>query len=308
MSGMFGALKRMVSFSRSREQVPQVDKDGVAKDAPAASAKSGKRKYSSSDDEGEPSLSKRPKQDATEPPAVAEDGSLAEPQPGESSAVDHAPAEPEATSTPEPEQAAEPASDEVAQPAATAAADDAEEEPKPAPDTPEPESKAEDDSPLPTLDETSPNSLLSWTDGLIYLFEAIDAEPPVLWLKSQILAAYKDASTDAPPEEMEYVGYWGVEIDDDARETALAKAFVANWIKARAGTTSDDTWWWELTLVRDEPSDDTTPRIKANLESSTHNEDHEVAGGKQLGEWWITAIQPASEDAANVMTMHRALY
>lgn len=103
------------------------------------------------------------------------------------------------------------------------------------------------------------------------------------------------------------VGYCGVEIDDDAKDTPLAKDFVAAWAKARQGTTSDDAWWWELTLVREEPKDD-TPRIRARLESSTHNEEHEVYGGKQLGDWWIVGVQPASPDAAKVMTMHRALY
>ena len=103
---------------------------------------------------------------------------------------------------------------------------------------------------------------------------------------------------------MEDLGYLALDLDDDDKDAAPAKALIAAWTKARV---ESKAWWWELTLVRDEPEGD-APRLKASVQSSTHNEDHDVAGGKPLGHWWITSVQPAADDAAKAITLHRSLY
>ncbi|EJD51836.1 hypothetical protein AURDEDRAFT_142718 [Auricularia subglabra TFB-10046 SS5] len=311
MARVFKTLRRMVSWTRGEDSVPQLPKE--AQDAPEQplppppppASKASKRKYNASDDEGAPDAqAKRPKADtphadeAGETSAAAQKPVLeAEPEP------EPAPSEPSETQS-----VSNDAEDEKEN--APAATKDAEDEPKAAPDTPEPESKAEDEYRIPTLDEKGENIFVTWADGLMFLLDGMDAEAPVLFLKSQVFEAYKEFLTegaDPPADRDDSVGYWGVEVEEDARQTDLASKFVANWSKARTDPANKGVWWWELTVVRDEPTDE-TPRIKATLESSRHNEDHEIYGGKQLGDWWIVGLTPAPSDTDKLMTMHRGLY
>ena len=266
-------------------------------------SKQSKRKYEDSSDEDElepPTSAKKPRKDSTPQPdeSVPPTPALEIPEP----ALERAVSEP-AVQDIQPDSPAEVT--EVPASAAAAPTDvkvttTAEEgSPAAAPDTPKADATAEPGFVAPALSETGPNVFLTWVDGIRTQIDLEDAsDSPVYWLKSQIISAY--GSPTGEEEELDAtVGYWVMEIDEEAFQPAPAAELRAAW----QDTSAKADHWVEVTVVRQEPEDDTTPRLKVSLESSAHDDQHDTHDGKKLGEWWITGIAPASPEAAAAMQM-----
>ncbi|KAH7106834.1 hypothetical protein BKA62DRAFT_825455 [Auriculariales sp. MPI-PUGE-AT-0066] len=315
MSRFIRIVKRMVSWSR--DDAPQVHEVGaptgpMVMPTEPEPFKATKRKYDSgSDDEDADVSTKKSRPYATPPPL--DEGASVPPTPAvelDEYDVDVVPTEAFAKpAKPAKTVAAETSSDPAAAPTdvkdgqADAEGDDS---PTATPDSPEPQAKPEPPFVLSALNEDEPNVFLTWKDGVVGTLEDTNADETRFWLKSQIVEAYGTTEEEVT-ERVDTVGYWSFEVDEEALHTPAATALRSAFKEAHAADDAKDVWWWEVTVQRNEPAD-STPRIKAKLESSEHHDDHDVSGGQKLGEWWIIDLKPASSDVAKAIQTHRDTY
>jgi len=120
--------------------------------------------------------------------------------------------------------------------------------------------------------------------------EFADSEGPY-WLKSMVVDRYK---TYGSQDDAEPLTYAGITCDPKALQTPEAKLLQTHF-DGRSGN-----WWYEVTLKRQKPEG---MGLRVRLESSEYDQEAYIWGGKDLGEWWISDIQPAEGESLKAIEM-----
>ena len=138
----------------------------------------------------------------------------------------------------------------------------------------------DDGDDLIPLTSQGPNVFYGYADAMLEFFEFAENEGPY-WLKSMVVDRYK---TDGGQDDAEPLTYVGITCDPKNLQIPEAKLLQTHF----DGLSGD--WWYEVTLKRQKPEG---MGMQMKLESSRYDQEGYIFGGKDLGEWWISDVQPA---------------
>ena len=141
----------------------------------------------------------------------------------------------------------------------------------------------DDGDDLIPLMSQGPNVFYGYTDALWEFLEFAENEGPY-WLKSMVVDRYK---THGGQDNAEPLTCVGITSDSKNLQTPEAKLLQTHF----NGLSND---WYEVTLKRQKPEG---MGMRVMVESSLFDQFGEIRGGKDLGEWWITDIQPTEGES-----------
>jgi len=129
-----------------------------------------------------------------------------------------------------------------------------------------------------------------YADALLEFLEVAENEGPY-WPKSMVVDRYKTLGGQDDAEPLTYVG---ITCDPKNLQTPEAKLLQTHFTNGRLND------WYEVTLMRQKPEG---MGMRVMVESSVFDQFEEIRGGKDLGEWWITDIQPAEGESQKAIEM-----
>lgn len=156
-----------------------------------------------------------------------------------------------------------------------------------------------------TLKVPGPHVCYLWADGISSLLDT-EQEMTYVTLKSSVLNAYRkvahlpeDKREKAVSEYLHLVDTSPIFTTDEARQAPAAKALLEMWeemgrsegeedIDDEASVDGDFQWWYEVTVQKDSPKDD-TPRLAVTMDYRSSDV------------WYLTSIKAADKEGDQAM-------